>query len=219
MKICSNLITLVDQNAENHELDEENVNFVLKKELRIAHYSVKEYIISERTSTSPFHISEVSAHTLIAERCIRYLLCHLAVSKELTRKYLMEIPFLEYAAINWYKHARAIPLGINDAELTTLIMQLFSNRYFHNWVRIWDPDREWGGILPPKRESVPPLLYYASLMGLFHATNKLVGKGVDVNPQGGFYGNALQAASRNGHEAVVRLLPDKGADVNEVMIS
>ena len=28
------------------------------------------------------------------------------------------------------------------------------------------------------------------------------------------HGNALQAASRGGHEAVVRLLLDKGADVN-----
>lgn len=31
---------------------------------------------------------------------------------------------------------------------------------------------------------------------------------------GGEYGNALQAASYRGHEAVVRLLLDKGAKVN-----
>ena len=39
----------------------------------------------------------------------------------------------------------------------------------------------------------------------------LLDKGADVNAQGGEYGNALQAASAGGHEAVVRLLVDKGA--------
>jgi hypothetical protein len=40
------------------------------------------------------------------------------------------------------------------------------------------------------------------------------GKGADVNAQGGYYGNALYAASWGGHEKVVELLLSKGADVN-----
>ena len=35
-----------------------------------------------------------------------------------------------------------------------------------------------------------------------------------VNAQGSSYGNALQAASAHGHEAIVGLLLEKGADVN-----
>ena len=42
----------------------------------------------------------------------------------------------------------------------------------------------------------------------------LLGKGADVNAQGGHYGNALQAASAGGDEKVVELLLGKGADVN-----
>jgi hypothetical protein len=34
----------------------------------------------------------------------------------------------------------------------------------------------------------------------------LLDKGVDVNAQGGKYGNALQAASYRRHEAVVKVL-------------
>jgi hypothetical protein len=34
----------------------------------------------------------------------------------------------------------------------------------------------------------------------------LIEKGADVNAQGGYYGNALQAASHGGHEQVARLL-------------
>jgi ankyrin repeat protein len=42
----------------------------------------------------------------------------------------------------------------------------------------------------------------------------LLERGADVNAQGGGYGNALQAASYMGHEAIVGLLLENGADVN-----
>jgi ankyrin repeat protein len=42
----------------------------------------------------------------------------------------------------------------------------------------------------------------------------LVEKGADVNVLGGQYGHALQAASSKGHEAIVRLLLEAGADVS-----
>ena len=42
----------------------------------------------------------------------------------------------------------------------------------------------------------------------------LLDKGADVNAQGGWYGNALQAASSRGHEKVVQILLDKGAEIN-----
>ncbi|KAI1595117.1 Arp Ankyrin repeat [Pyrenophora tritici-repentis] len=42
----------------------------------------------------------------------------------------------------------------------------------------------------------------------------LLDAGADVNAQGGHYGNALQAASTEGHEQVVKMLLDAGAEVN-----
>jgi ankyrin repeat protein len=44
-------------------------------------------------------------------------------------------------------------------------------------------------------------------------TKLLLDKGAEVNAQGGRYGNALQAASARGREAVVKLLLDKGSEV------
>jgi len=38
---------------------------------------------------------------------------------------------------------------------------------------------------------------------------------VDVNAQDGYYGNALQAASLGGHEKIVQLLLEKGADIKK----
>jgi ankyrin repeat protein len=42
----------------------------------------------------------------------------------------------------------------------------------------------------------------------------LLDNGADVNARGGIYGNALNAASYNGHEQVEKLLIDKGADAD-----
>jgi ankyrin repeat protein len=36
----------------------------------------------------------------------------------------------------------------------------------------------------------------------------------DGNAQGGYFGNALQAAIKEGHVEIVRLLLEKGADVH-----
>lgn len=53
----------------------------------------------------------------------------------------------------------------------------------------------------------------ASERGHEQIVKLLLDKGVDVNAQGGFYCNALQAASVRGHERIVKLLL-KGTDVN-----
>tara|TARA_R110002003_G_scaffold2558_1_gene24472 strand:+ start:1917 stop:2291 length:375 start_codon:yes stop_codon:yes gene_type:complete len=42
----------------------------------------------------------------------------------------------------------------------------------------------------------------------------LLDKGADVNAQGGYYGNALQAASARGDKEIATLLLDKDADIN-----
>jgi ankyrin repeat protein len=51
-------------------------------------------------------------------------------------------------------------------------------------------------------------------MGHDSVVTLLLEKGADVNAQGGFYGNALQAAAQGGYTSVVTLLLEKGADVN-----
>lgn len=60
------------------------------------------------------------------------------------------------------------------------------------------------------------LLLLGALGGSVSVAEDLLKKGADVNATGGFYGNALQAASSLGDEPVVRLLLDKRAGVNTV---
>jgi ankyrin repeat protein len=57
-------------------------------------------------------------------------------------------------------------------------------------------------------------LAYAAEHGHQEAAKWLLAKGASINAQGGYYGNALQAASYRGHEQIVEILLNKGADVN-----
>ena len=90
----------------------------------------------------------------------------------------------------------------------TLVYMLF-NATFENWLRVYNPDHYYF-----LNTNFPSRLYYSSMLGLLKITKWLLNEGLDVNAQGGYYGNALQAASLSGHEAVVRLLLGKDADVN-----
>ncbi|KAH2822253.1 hypothetical protein KXW76_007821, partial [Aspergillus fumigatus] len=63
---------------------------------------------------------------------------------------------------------------------------------FQRWARLYQADVSWKGYPGPPRGS---RLYYACFDGLVAPARELIGKGVDVNAQGGLYGNALQAAS------------------------
>ena len=68
-------------------------------------------------------------------------------------------------------------------------------------------------------QNIPPhliglSLYVATEKADLEAVKALIIAKVDINANGGFYGNALQVAAVYGHEAVVRLLLEKGADVN-----
>jgi hypothetical protein len=56
--------------------------------------------------------------------------------------------------------------------------------------------------------------YIASEFGLLSCVSDLLDYDVDVNLEGGPWGYALIAAAGNGHEAVVALLLDKGANID-----
>jgi hypothetical protein len=184
-------------------------------ELRLAHFSVKEYLVSDRVRTG-YSIAKC-AHEYIAQTCLTYLL-HFKGPCLLTSDNIDEFPLARYAAEYWTQHAR---MAGKDADRTYLLsMELFQSKRdaYINWIRLFEPDRPWMEPNMTRRlESVPSPLYYASLEGLIESARQLVEKGADVNAQGGKYGNALQAASGERHEAVVALLLENGADDSRVV--
>lgn len=60
----------------------------------------------------------------------------------------------------------------------------------------------------------PPIVYYPALWGLHVLLERLIVDDTSVNIQGGYYGQALQAASINQNHECFKLLLDHGANVH-----
>ena len=78
--------------------------------VRIVHFSVQEYLKSERIQhqkAAIFHLTSVTAHGEIAQICLTYLLEHGLSSSNLDQSLLEEFPLAKFAAMYWYHHYQA----------------------------------------------------------------------------------------------------------------
>ena len=76
-------------------------------------------------------------------------------------------------------------------------------------------DWQWRGTQTSTRKADPLAMpCRRHQLGGHRAVELLLERGADVNAQGGYFGNALHAASWSGDRAVMELLLERGADVN-----
>ncbi|KAF3392461.1 putative ankyrin repeat protein [Penicillium rolfsii] len=168
------------------------------KELHLAHFSVKEYLLRD----DDFKI--MTASISITTMCLTYLTDIKGSHEDIKEHY----PMAKYAAELWAHYAA---LAQDSEDLVVKIVDFLEDEVtFQRWSRLYQADRSWDGDPGPPRAS---RLYYTCLDGLFAPTRLLISKGADVTAQGSYYGNALQAASSEGHRDIVKLLLDQGADV------
>jgi ankyrin repeat protein len=106
-----------------------------------------------------------------------------------------------YAAEVWTGHA-ALAQGSEDIVGMTVSF-LEKDSTFQRWSCLYQADMSWA-INPGSPQG--SRLYYACLAGLVAAVRDLINKGANVSAQGGYYGNALEAASFRGHQETVKLL-------------
>ncbi|KAK3641344.1 hypothetical protein LTR56_011372 [Elasticomyces elasticus] len=196
--------------------------------LKLAHFSVKEYLESSRILISEvreFHLHPAREHRFITQSCLVYLM-HYSSSrwKTSTEQDLMMFPLLRYAAETWPYHASLQTHESSDREVSFLCPETRRR----DWLLVYDPDEyeskpfassiEFPGTEDfeedPKNTATP--LYYASLLGLVTVARQLLLAGADPNLQGGKYNyeSALHAASSRGFADVVQLLLCYQADVN-----
>ncbi len=207
LSACSTLITVID-NDEGSKI------------VQFSHFSVKEFLTSDRLRTSEvgsichYHIPLNAAHTILAQACLTVLL---QLDEKIDKKRLATFPLAFYAAQHWFSHAKYEDVAPQFQEA---MEELFnpSKPYLASWVWIHDVDRSPKTIdTLPDHPSVPEAtsLYYAMSCGLCGPAKCLISThGEDVNAKCGAHGTPLHAASRNGHLDAVSLLLDHGADVN-----
>lgn len=192
--------------------------------VRFAHFSVKEYLLSDRIakgSAAAFALSAKSSHMQIAECCLPILLQNNKKKFQLDSE---DMPLLKYSAEFWFKHVQKCGKDADNKEpLGGRMAALFggSSTTFKNWLAVYDMNVHRGAMRLNRWRfsSGPSPLYYSSLLGFVGPTRDLLNSdrnaiGLSKEVFGGKYGTPLVAASTCGSAEIVTLLLDNGADVN-----
>ena len=122
-----------------------------------------------------------------------------------------------YAAQYWWQHVKAAGDDTYEEVLRLATKLCLTPSYLYTWVQHYQVDRPYwyqrgDTALDLGRVAMP--LYYAAYIGYQHLIEAILEEEVNVNTQGGVYGNALQAALYRGYEKVVQMLLKRKADVN-----
>lgn len=151
----------------------------------------------------------------MAEGCLDFLpyVCDEALLSSIILK---GFPFALYVAEYWWQHLSAANDGCSPPALDLARDLLIGSSVRSlRWLQIYNIDMEWRDPdFSLVAGDLPAPIYYAARIGISGLFFRTLSANVDVNAQGGYYGNALQEASVYSHEEVVRLLFDEGADVN-----
>ncbi|KAK8124989.1 ankyrin repeat-containing domain protein [Apiospora kogelbergensis] len=179
---CAGLVILVKRQAK--------YNKITVTEIQRAHFSVQEYLTSGRLEGNIANeLQETVARLNIVIVCLSYLL-------DMGYPYTIsgarqEYPMVQYCARFWAQNAAVIEGS--DKQVAII------KEYFSDWTTF-----EFGyQLYRQDRSREEPVDYEEP---------ELLETGAEINAQGGHYGNALQAASFQGHEAIVRLMLENGAD-------
>jgi hypothetical protein len=214
LSACSTLIAVIEDKGS--------------KIVQFSHFSVKEYLTSDRLHTSEmgnirqYHIPLDAAHTILARACLTVLL---QLDENVDKERLKTFPLAFYAAQHWVDHAKYedVVSRIQDA-----MEQLFdpSKPYLASWtwiheVNFWAPEYrtidDLGERLTRPKSTA---LYYAVLCGFSGLANYLITTHAEnVNAECMSGRTPLIAASHRGIFDIAHLLLQHNADVNARNIS
>jgi hypothetical protein len=202
---CSSLIAIIDDEGS--------------KVVQFSHFSVKEFLTSDRLQTSDIgHLSDYyiplePAHTILARACIAVLL---QLDEKVDRERVATFPLVEYACKHWVDHAKFENV---QSQIQDDLKYLFDPNRSHFRACFWVhyPGLDYTYDFTAKHP--PPLpathLYYAAFYGFSEVAKWLIAtRAEDVNAKCHDDRTPLHVASQEGHVDAVHLLLDHGAHVN-----
>ena len=214
LSACSSLVAIVD--GKN-----------LGKNCRVvqfSHFSVKEFLSSDRLATSSgdvsrYYIVSESANLILAQACLGVLRNQVNEEYDVRsdmggeENRVRNIPLLQYAAEHWVSHAQVGNVSSCLPDAMDIIFDI-NKPYFLAWKRIHSVDRyhrhlsSWSALEPNP-------LYCAALCGFYDLVRRLViERPEQVNHLGGVLKSPLVAALSRNHFRVAELLVERGAHVN-----
>ncbi|KAJ7658333.1 hypothetical protein DFH06DRAFT_1472942 [Mycena polygramma] len=177
----------------------------------LAHSSVNDYIVSERfLEQYKEDLREAPSHTLLAQSCITYFL-HFE-NNPLNADTLPQYPLAQYAAKFWSHHLlRSHDRGVLQRSTMHFLEQ--GSQQYVALNCLYDVSSNPWRRAHWSRQAPSPI-YLCSWINYVEGVRFLLDHGADVDTAGGKYGSALQGAASRGHMDVIRILVEKGADVN-----
>jgi ankyrin repeat domain-containing protein 50 len=113
-------------------------------EIRLAHFSVKDYLVSTRIKRSKakiFSATNIAATDFIGKSCLLYILYYNeSDAKTTSPNDLNCFPLLQYACKFWYRHAKSIPVGSRKSIDPITFELFFSDPALAAWLRVHRPD-------------------------------------------------------------------------------
>ena len=198
LSACPSLITIVDG--------------LFSRVVQFSHFSVKEFLTSDRLATSSedisrYHILPDAAHTILAQASLEVLL---RLDDQVYRSNASSIPLAEYAAEYWISHAH---VGSVSSRVMGRMKTLFDSDkpHFAAWVRIHEIDSRLQSL------NIAKPLYYSVLCGFYDLVEHLITKfSQHINDCfiGSKHDHPLAAALHGGHIRVAELLFQHGANVD-----
>ena len=197
LSTCSSLITVVPGSKS--------------PVVQFSHFSVKEFLMSDRLAKSPgdisqYHISLLDAHTVLTRACLGVLLRDPGATNG-------DDPLAPYAAEHWVAHAQVdgVTSRVRDG-----MESLFDpdKPYLEAWIQLHDPEPYLFDSGPPKLEPRASPLYYAALCGFHELVEHFILKDPQSTSSKGGCGTAIHAASFAGHLQIVQSLLRHGVEVD-----
>jgi len=209
LSACSSLIAIIDDNGT--------------KIVQFSHFSVKEYMTSDRLQISDIgHLSDYyiplePAHTVLARACIAVLL---QLGEKVDRERIATFPLAKYASEHWLDHAKFENV---QSQIQDVLKHVFNPKRPHLRACIWTHRVElkhtYDWVDHSASKQPPPLkvtpLYYAVFCGFSELAKWLITTHAeDVNAMCYHDRTPLHVASQKGRVDAVRVLLDHGAHVN-----
>ncbi|KIY01694.1 uncharacterized protein Z520_01832 [Fonsecaea multimorphosa CBS 102226] len=204
-----------------------NETRVVRPVVRLAHFSVQEYLESGRITekrAATFALQSAPAHAEIAQICLVYLLEPELFSGPSDESVDSKLPLCHFASRYWVDHYRAA--GFVASRLDELTLRLFrrpdSLRAWFKWYNETMPLYYRAEDVESYYFSIALPVFCASFLGLDEVLSKILALEDSDSERRNLINTVfgpgptspLAAAARGGHDKVVCMLLSAGADVS-----